>query len=161
MQRNSARELITCRPNCDCSPAGVTDINALKTMALSFPLIALLFLGTGVLGLILLRRGLRGRRIGDHPVCRKCGFDLYGLPQDRKVCPECGADLAANNAILIGHKQRRPALIYTGGALALLFVCVAGLVGNLVFRQMDWEQVKPTAWLAWDARHGDTLAWGE
>ena len=46
----------------------------------------------GVLGVSLLRRGLRGRRVGAHPVCGKCGFDLFGLPADQAKCPECGND---------------------------------------------------------------------
>jgi hypothetical protein len=25
---------------------------------------------------------LRGRRVDDHPLCRKCGFDLFGKPPD-------------------------------------------------------------------------------
>ena len=30
------------------------------------------------LGLFLLILGLRGKRIDDHPWCRKCKFDLFG-----------------------------------------------------------------------------------
>ena len=37
---------------------------------------------------------LRGRRVGDHPYCRRCGFDLFGKPPGSTVCSECGADLA-------------------------------------------------------------------
>ena len=33
-----------------------------------------------VAGIVLTVRGLRGRRVDDHPHCRKCGFDLIGLP---------------------------------------------------------------------------------
>jgi len=33
-----------------------------------------------VAGVVLVWLGVRGRRVGDHPVCRKCGFDLVGLP---------------------------------------------------------------------------------
>jgi len=130
-------------------------------MAISFALIVLLFLGTGVLGLILLRRGLRGRRIGDHPICRKCGFDLFGLPEDRKVCPECGTDLSAHNAVLIGHRQRRPGMIWGGAVMLVLFLTAVGLVSVNVIADIKWVQLKPFEWVAWEARRGDTVAWAE
>ncbi len=47
------------------------------------PLIPLLFFA--VAGVVALVLGLRGRRIDDHPICRKCGFDLVGsLPSARR-----------------------------------------------------------------------------
>ena len=30
-----------------------------------------------LLGVFLVVRGWRGRRIDDHPLCRKCGYDLH------------------------------------------------------------------------------------
>jgi len=29
-------------------------------------------------GIVALCFGLRGRRVGAHPYCRRCGFDLFG-----------------------------------------------------------------------------------
>lgn len=46
-----------------------------------------------LLGLVLIDLGWRGRRIGDHPTCRKCGFDLSGLAVGIGPCPECGRTL--------------------------------------------------------------------
>jgi hypothetical protein len=115
----------------------------------------------GVYGPMLIRRGLRGRRVGDHPVCRKCGFDLFGLPADQKVCPECGGDLAAQRAVLIGHRQRRPGLIYTGSAMTLVFLFIVGVFAVNVAPQMNWQQLKPLAWVAWEAKRGDAVAWVE
>jgi len=36
-------------------------------------------------GLALLLFGLRGRRVGDHPHCWRCGFDLFGKPAESEV----------------------------------------------------------------------------
>src|SRR5690606_6583837 len=68
-------------------------------------------MGVTMLGAALLSLGLRGRRVNDHPICRKCGFDLVGredLDQTwgDAVCTECGADLKGRRAIVPG--QRAP-----------------------------------------------------
>jgi hypothetical protein len=55
----------------------------------------LVFLSGGlfIAGAALLFVGLRGRRLDDHPLCRRCGFDVFGTPEPQTACPECGADL--------------------------------------------------------------------
>jgi hypothetical protein len=123
--------------------------------------LALIVLGMGVAGALLVRAGRRGRRVGDHPVCRRCGFDLFGLPEDRKICPECGGDLTTKRAIEIGHRQRRPVMIGIGVTMLLLFGMIVGLGGSAIVREVDWQRVKPVAWLAWEARRGDATAWSE
>ena len=49
---------------------------------------ALLFLT----GLAMLWWALRGRRVNDHPICRRCGYDLWSNP-GAVTCLGCGADL--------------------------------------------------------------------
>jgi ribosomal protein L37E len=56
-------------------------------------------------GLALTFRGLRGVRLDDHPLCRRCGYDLYGAPAGTTTCTECGADLARPRAMKIGHRR--------------------------------------------------------
>src|SRR4051794_38688488 len=63
--------------------------------------------------------GLRGRRIDDHPLCRRCGFDLTGRPDTSTRCSECGADLIHKNSVRVGHRRRRAILIASGIALLL------------------------------------------
>jgi hypothetical protein len=41
-----------------------------------------------VLGVLLIVRGLRGRAVDDHPICRRCGFDLTGRPEGVTICSE-------------------------------------------------------------------------
>jgi hypothetical protein len=96
-------------------------------------------------GLLLL--GLRGRRVGDHPFCRRCGFDLFGRPEGSMTCPECGADLARARATVIGTRQRRrwPAL---GGAMLLVPSLAVGLLTTSgALRGLDWQKSKPTWYL--------------
>ncbi len=76
-----------------------------------------------LLGLALTGIGVRGRRTDDHPLCRRCRFDLTGRPDGaERRCPECGADLARPRAVVVGHWRRRPDLL--GGGLAVLLVAV-------------------------------------
>lgn len=70
---------------------------------MSLTLLALLLLL--IAGVVLLGWAWRGRRVDDHPVCRKCRFDLYGLPEP-EACPECGAALGGAGAVRIGNRRR-------------------------------------------------------
>ncbi|MEX0887563.1 MAG: zinc ribbon domain-containing protein, partial [Phycisphaeraceae bacterium] len=56
--------------------------------------------------------GWRGRRVGSHPHCRKCGFDLFGSGEDAASCPECGQVLRRDGepiarARMMGQRRRR------------------------------------------------------
>ncbi len=66
-----------------------------------------------VSGVVLVGRARRAGVVDDHPICRKCKYDLFGAADDRHTCPECGADLRKSNAIQMGHRQvdRRKAIV--------------------------------------------------
>jgi len=108
----------------------------------------------GIAGVVLLVRGLRGHRVGDHPVCARCGYDLFGLTPETTTCPECGADRMRPGAVRIGRRQRRRGSIIAGVILLLLaLVPIGGLVSVLIGR-VNWMQVKPVSWLRASARVG-------
>src|SRR5438067_13324862 len=86
----------------------------------------------------LLVYALRGRRIDDHPVCRKCGFDLFGKPEGSTVCSECGADLAGKRAVRVGNRRRRSRVLAAAAPMLLLS---AGWLGAGA-----WTRVKATDW---------------
>ena len=120
----------------------------------------LLALSCAVGGAWVFRRGRRGRRVGDHPVCRRCDFDLFGLPEDQARCPECGMELHARGAVVRGHRVGRPAMVFA--ACALLFTCLPlAVIATQEARRVNWQPVKPVAWLTWEARSGVTAAWTE
>lgn len=104
-----------------------------------------------LLGAIGVWLGLRGKRLNDHPICRKCKFDLVGVyPADvasRDVqCPECGRDLNRKRAVRFGARRRRP-LLAIGSALILL--AGAGGLGVSIWgsaTKYDWSKSKPE-WL--------------
>lgn len=94
--------------------------------------------------------GWRGRGVGEHPECRRCGFDLFGRPAGSTMCPECGADLATSGAVLAAGAVRRPGLLVVGlllaaGGLTRLATGVAREVSR------DPDHWKPSAWLAREA----------
>lgn len=91
-----------------------------------------------LVGLLLFLHGVIGRRIDDHPHCRKCGFDLFGRWPDIKNCPECGRELSGKEAVRNGTRRRNGWVIATG----LLFVLLAApllsmrFTGNLTYSQI-------------------------
>ena len=96
-----------------------------------------------VLGVIVLWIGIRGRRMDDHPICRRCGFDLFGLPESSQLCSECGADLKRHRAIRIGHRQKRKGIISAAVVLILIGSMGTGLTGWMMSKGIDVNQYKP------------------
>ena len=99
--------------------------------------------------------GLRGTRIDDHPICRKCGFDLVGLPGTSLVCSECGADVKRKGAVRTGHRRRRRGLVVVGASAIVLCGVFLGLVGWVVSKGIDINQYKPVWWLVRKAKGND------
>lgn len=90
----------------------------------------------------------RGRRIDDHPLCRKCGFDLTGRPETSRLCPECGRDVTLPRAIRVGHRRKRAGWLWASGGALFLIAVVAGLGGYVVYRKVDLVPYEPSWWLA-------------
>src|SRR5262245_45441545 len=111
-----------------------------------------------VLAAVALALGLRGRRVDDHPFCRKCGFDLFGTYPDHKICPECGVSLTRTGGvplrsrIRLGKRQRRGWVIFAALTCLLLSVVVGC---SLLWDELagdKWYSYKPTWWLMLDTR---------
>ncbi|MCG3130386.1 MAG: hypothetical protein FLDDKLPJ_01143 [Phycisphaerae bacterium] len=107
------------------------------------------------LGLILLIRGLRGRREGGDLHCRRCGYNLTGLISPR--CPECGTTLTART-VTRGRLHRRPVPLAL--SLLLLAAALAGW-GTLAYRKVvstNWYPHYPLSWVLGGAVKGDRRA---
>jgi hypothetical protein len=117
------------------------------------PIVALLVLFLPAV--LLLRRGWIGRTIGDHPVCRRCGFDLFGLPQGSVVCSECGADLTHKRAVRIGHRERRRGFLIAGLAMMLIAVAIVAVNGVVLYSSANLQAYKPVWWLAREVKSPD------
>src|SRR5438270_617221 len=103
-------------------------------------LVALLVFPIGALVLAL---GWRGRRTDDHPLCRRCGFDLFGLPPGGTTCSECGADLRRRRARIVGHRAKRKGLVAFGAAVLLLCSGWLGLLGWVKAKGVSLQPYKP------------------
>ena len=108
----------------------------------------------GVTGLLLATLGVRGRRVGEHPTCRRCGFDLFGTP-NAPVCNECGGDLTRRRATRVGHRRRRPWLLSLGVLALLPALLVGGAAGYVAWRGVDLQPYKPAWWLVRDVAGRD------
>src|SRR3954452_20405965 len=96
-----------------------------------------------LLTLALLVYALRGRRVDDHPLCRRCGFDLFGKPAESTVCSECGADLGRRRAMRVGQRESRAGLLRMAWPALAISVVWSGLLGWDAARRTDWNRHKP------------------
>lgn len=90
--------------------------------------------------------GIRGRRVGDHPYCRRCGFDLFGRSKNTTQCSECGANLNARRAMVIGERRRRPIPIFVGLILLLVGIGTGLPTAMAVIEDQNLQGLKPD-WL--------------
>lgn len=93
---------------------------------------------------LLIRLARRGRRLDDHPTCRRCRFDLTGLPATSDRCPECGADLRARRAIVIGNRAPRLRLLVASVVAASVLLAIGAAITVRLGRAVDWQGNKPT-----------------
>lgn len=94
---------------------------------------------------------LRGRRVGDHPICRKCGFDLFGKPEGSARCSECGADLSSRRAVWVGRRRVRRRMAAAAGVALVVSAGAAGVVGWAGAKGVEANRYKPAWWLTREA----------
>src|SRR5688572_4396475 len=90
---------------------------------------------------------MRGRRVDDHPMCRRCGFDLYGRPSDAQRCSECGADLGRRRAVRVGRRERRRGVVAVTAPGLLLSLGWLAFVGWTAAARVAGTRHKPAWWL--------------
>ncbi|MDP9174624.1 MAG: hypothetical protein M3O30_12275 [Planctomycetota bacterium] len=115
---------------------------------LIFPL---LYLAAIVIAPRLIRAGWRGQAIDDHPVCKKCGFDLSGKPPESVRCSECG-EVLTPDAVEVGNRVKRRPLIIGGIAFLLIGVLAEFAPLSSTFRNFGWLAHAPFSFLAYEAK---------
>ncbi|HWE97211.1 MAG TPA: hypothetical protein VG269_24845 [Tepidisphaeraceae bacterium] len=106
--------------------------------------------GTGALLLVslaLLTLGFRGRRTDDHPVCRRCGFDLFGKPPESVRCSECGAELNRRRAVRLGNRRHRPMVVLLAMPLLLGAFSLLGTLRWVTIHRAQAIHYLPVWWL--------------
>jgi hypothetical protein len=132
--------------------------------ATSGPILPLLILGVTLLhvGAFLIRWAWFGRRVGNAPHCRRCGYALTGLAADR--CPECGTFLSAATTVRGQRVGRRGWALLGAACVVLGLGCAAAGVSPRV-RAVDWYGFKPAGWVIDDVESSDgelaARAWAE
>lgn len=119
------------------------------------PGVLVLLLVTMLVGVLLVLFGVRGRTINDHPACRQCHFDLLGIFPEVVTCPECGAGLKRDNAVLPGVRKKMPLLAALGVLLVLTPLVPVGVVAFAALTDRNINSFKPLGLLMWEARHAD------
>lgn len=115
-------------------------------MAVSYFLIAVVLAIVGGLGLAMAAVAVRGRRLNDHPICRRCRFDLVGIFPGGAACPECGASLSPRRAVRLGERRMRPAMLAAAATVLVLDLGVGGVTIWAYRSGFDLNTIKP-AWL--------------
>src|SRR5215212_1934318 len=103
-------------------------------------------------GALLARYGWRGKLTDDHPTCRRCGFDLFGLPPQTPRCPECGAELSARRAIRLGHRKHSAMPLIGGTVLMAIAVFVGVALTVVQIDRIGIQSLKPVWLLDREAR---------
>jgi hypothetical protein len=92
-------------------------------MAILEPLSALMFV-IACLAVLLILSGLR-RRVGIDERCARCAYPVTTPRWSRGLCPECGCNLDARHAIILGHNARSPARLIAGTLLTAAVFALA------------------------------------
>ena len=106
-------------------------------------------------GTVLAVVGLYPRRADDHPLCRRCGFDLTGKSAGTTACGECGADLGRPRAVRVGHRVRRGGVLAIGLTLLVPTTIAAGVLCWRAVGRVGWAHYAPVKVLLWRAASGD------
>lgn len=102
-----------------------------------------LFFAALLIGIVLFAIGWRGKRIDDHPLCRRCSYDLVGTVELPAKCPECGSTLNNHRATRIGNRRRRRAMFTVGMVISLSSLTCGGLFSWSKAKDFDWYPYKP------------------
>ncbi|MCK4659464.1 MAG: hypothetical protein KAV82_08070 [Phycisphaerae bacterium] len=109
-------------------------------------------------GSAILISGLRGRREGNEPHCKRCSYNLTGLTSGR--CPECGSVASVNSVV---HGAYRPRWRVVLGSLLPLLLCawMFGAVAYQYIRMISPRRHYPPGWLVNRLQEGDRLSFYE
>ncbi len=106
-------------------------------------------------GVMLAAIGLRGRRVGADPHCRRCGYNLTGVELESAAarCAECGVAVATPGAVRTGLRVRHYRLATAGAALFVLGAMSLSGTFAAVFYRIDLYRLKPVDMMLGDLEY--------
>jgi len=107
------------------------------------------------IGVVLLLWAVRGRKIDDHPRCRKCGYNLHALDRMDTPCPECGACVSSPRTIRIGSRKRRLKALALAIVLLVVTAPILSVKSYLAYSGTTWIEHAPYSVLRWQAKNAD------
>ena len=110
----------------------------------------------------LIWRGWRGKKVDEHPVCVKCGYDLVGLLDNEgkwlggRQCPECGKGICLGDTkygVKIGNRERKKWKIVSGGMVAIVNLAVVAMLALPYIAGWGTYQAQPVWMLRLEAKY--------
>lgn len=124
--------------------------------AVVFAILVAVFFLVGTVALLVW--AIRGKRVDDHLLCRRCRFDLTGKPDTSTRCPECGRDVTGTRSVRVGNRQSRKGWAIVAALVLAATLCGAGAVGVAAYRRADLYGYAPEWWLEGQMGGGGKLA---
>ncbi|QQE12951.1 hypothetical protein JD969_05690 [Planctomycetota bacterium] len=121
----------------------------------------------GGFGFYWLAKGWRGKKVDDHPVCRKCRYDLIGVCSGEldalwgQACSECGKWLHNEKDIRIGNRQRSKFKVVLGLISFVICLSIIGGAGYSITRNVGFKTFLPTWYLKLEANYPALLRYGD
>jgi hypothetical protein len=101
----------------------------------------LLSFAAAIIGVLLIWRGRRGRRVGRHLHCRNCEHDLFGVPSSTRRCPECGELIRYGRPR--GRYEPNKRLIHIGLCLLPPAMLALSIIVVTEGRKIRWIEHEP------------------
>lgn len=98
----------------------------------------------GLISVLLIVLGYRGKKVDGHPLCRTCRHDLHGSTNAVRNCPKCGRPLRYHKDVVVGNRRKQKGRIGKGVSGVFIAFVIAVFAAFPAARQLDWLPELPS-----------------